>query len=163
MLTKLAIAFCSAAIPLSALASQSWAPISDVTQCRGNPDVVGKCFSLHGAMSIGNGTPGVRIWHVGTKRILGVLPSEDEIMPTEIRKHLTLGVTIYADFEVCPFTTQKPGWMQMVCVQSASHVVIQSPPRDNKGPMFLKLQGTYTLAPNNSFQRTQTRYAGSRR
>lgn len=155
MLTKVAMALYSAAIPLSALASQPWAPISDVTQCRGNPEVVGTCFLLHSAMSIGNGTPGLRIWHVGTKRILGVLPDEDPIMPAEIRRRLALGVTIYADFEVCPFTAQRPGWMQMVCIESASNVVIQSDGSGNKGPEIKRLKGEFTLAPNHSSKRTR--------
>ena len=30
---------------------------------------------------------------------------------------------IYGDFNVCPFTKQKPGHMQMVCIESAAHPV----------------------------------------
>jgi len=155
MLRKIAITLCSSAIPLSVLASQPWAPISDVTQCRGNLEVVGPCFSLHGAMAIGNGTPGLRIWHVGTKRVLGVVPDEDPIMPDGIRKHLALGVTIYADFELCPFTTRRPGWMQMVCIQSATNVVIQSDGSGSSGPQIKRLKGKFTLAPNHSSKRTR--------
>jgi hypothetical protein len=29
---------------------------------------------------------------------------------------------IYGDFDVCPFTKEKPGHMQMVCIESASHL-----------------------------------------
>ena len=43
-------------------------------RCRGNTDLVGECFEFHGRMFVSNGTPGVRIWPVGTKRLLGVLP-----------------------------------------------------------------------------------------
>lgn len=115
-------------------------------------------------MSLWNGSPSLRIWRIGTKRILGVLPSEDPIVPAAIRKRLAFGVEFYGNFEVCPFTARKPGWMQMVCVQRASNVVVQSWPAEGSGPpKITRLPGTYTLAPNNSIQRTPTRYAGRRR
>jgi hypothetical protein len=30
----------------------------------------------------------------------------------------------YGDFAVCPFTQEKPGHMQMVCVESVSHLIV---------------------------------------
>jgi hypothetical protein len=33
------------------------------------------------------------------------------------------GVEAYGDFTVCPFTKQKPGEMQMVCIESAEQVL----------------------------------------
>src|SRR5215470_7968732 len=51
-------------------------------RCRGNNDLMGKCFELHGRMFVSNGTPSVRIWPVGSKRLLGVLPAEQEILPS---------------------------------------------------------------------------------
>ena len=32
---------------------------------------------------------------------------------------------IYGDFEVCPFTAERKGVMQFVCIESASHVVVK--------------------------------------
>jgi hypothetical protein len=89
--------------------------------------------------------------------MLGVLPSENPIMPSVLNRYVAFGVRVYGNFEVCPFTQQKPGAMQMVCVQSVSHAVVQRLRNGNQGPTITKLPGTYTLAPNSSIQRT--RYA----
>jgi hypothetical protein len=90
--------------------------------CKSDPDIVDACFTVHGRLRAGNGTPTLRIWRVGTKRILGV---HDDIIP----ENLAVGwdVEAYGDYLVCPFTKQRPGEMQMVCVESAQHVVPQRP------------------------------------
>ena len=68
----------------------------------------------------------MRIWRVGTKRILGVLPPENEIVPHNLAKALAgFDKQIYGNFEVCPFTLEKPGEMQMVCVESADHLIVR--------------------------------------
>ena len=73
-----------------------------------------------------NGTPSLRIWRVGTDRILGVLPPEHEIIPKNLRSALKgFYRWVYADLQVCPFTKEKPGEMQMVCVESAEHLVVK--------------------------------------
>ena len=98
--------------------------------CKGRPDLVGECRVIHGRLMFYNGTPSFRIWVVGTHRLLGVQEikyndnPERPLMPESIWKK-TGGdeYELYADFDVCPLTTQRPGWMQMVCVESAQHVV----------------------------------------
>jgi len=101
--------------------------------CKGNPDLVGECFHVHGRVYIANGGPQMRIWRVGTDRVLGVVPSEDEIIPDKLNKALfndagELANDVYGDFDVCPFTKRKPEEMQMVCVESASHLVVKKNP-----------------------------------
>jgi hypothetical protein len=98
--------------------------------CRQNPAVVGACVTVHGRLFIANGTPSMRIWRIGTTRILGVLPSENEIVPSVIRKYAGFDTNVYGDFEVCPLTAEKPGVMQSVCVESADHLVAE---RDVEG------------------------------
>jgi hypothetical protein len=93
--------------------------------CKENPAIVGECFKIHGRIRLYNGTPGVRIWPVGTKRLLGVLPSENEIMPPNVSKHIAWGTDIFGDFLVCPFTKQEKGEMQCVCIESASNLVLE--------------------------------------
>jgi hypothetical protein len=95
--------------------------------CQKNPEVIGPCFTVHGRISVYNGTPSVRIWIIGTDHLLGVLPSEDEIMPPAIKKELGIGTQIYGDYLVCPFTQEKKGHMQMVCIESAKSLHIESP------------------------------------
>jgi hypothetical protein len=67
----------------------------------------------------------MRIWWVGTTRILGVLPDEAEIVPEVVRKYVSTATNVYADSEVCPFTQRQPGVMQDVCVEAATNVVIE--------------------------------------
>lgn len=85
---------------------------------------------VHGRMQAGNGTPSVRIWRVGTKRMLGVpeVPVDGDpdvaSLPHVIYETNILDQAVFADFVVCPLTKEKPGEMQMVCVESATHLVL---------------------------------------
>ena len=102
--------------------------LSQAPLCKGNPKVIGECFTIHGRARFGSGTPSLRIWRIGTKRILGVTagPQADDadapICPKEV---LRWPAELYGDFEVCPFTTEKPGNMQMVCIESVSQLVVR--------------------------------------
>lgn len=98
--------------------------------CKGNPDLVDQCFKVHGRVRIVNGT-GMVIWRIGTDRLLGV--EDEETIPHNLSKALfkydaKWGSDVYGDFEVCPFTKRKPEEMQMVCVESASRLVVRKPP-----------------------------------
>jgi hypothetical protein len=94
--------------------------------CKNNADLVGACFSLHGKVYYSNGTPPLRIWKVGTKRILGILPAENEIVPKNLARALKgFDKQVYGNFDVCPFSKEKPGAMQMVCVESAKALRIR--------------------------------------
>ena len=81
-------------------------------------------------MSFYNGNPSVRIWRVGTTRILGV--SEQRFyaegycnLPASVRDRLSWDSDLFADFVVCPFTREEPGVMQLVCVESARHIIVR--------------------------------------
>lgn len=88
--------------------------------CKNDPDLVSACFTVHGRISMYNGTPTLRIWKIGTDRKLGV---QDFIVPESIATNLTWEKAGYGDFYVCPFTREKPDEMQIVCVESASKVI----------------------------------------
>jgi hypothetical protein len=60
--------------------------------CKNNPELVGPCVKIHGRARIVNGGPQMRIWRIGTNRILGVLPSEDEIGPVNLRDAMESGM-----------------------------------------------------------------------
>jgi hypothetical protein len=98
--------------------------------CKNNPKLVGECFKIHGRVRIVNGI-GMVIWRVGTDRILGVgdvdIVIPDNLSDAMFRKGDVYGRDVFGDFEVCPFTKNKEGEMQMVCVESASRLVV----RDN--------------------------------
>jgi hypothetical protein len=97
--------------------------------CKGNPALKGTCYVIHGRATFGNGTPALRIWPIGTKRMLGVTngkfadDAEDPTIPKNL--HFDPSQKAFGDFEVCPFTVEQPGHMQMVCVQSAKNLVIK--------------------------------------
>jgi hypothetical protein len=91
--------------------------------CASDPDIVGSCFRVHGRIAAYNGTPTLRIWPIGTDRLLGV---EDDVpVPEALSRRLDWEVNAYADFEVCPFAREREGEMQRVCVESAEHIVIR--------------------------------------
>jgi hypothetical protein len=98
--------------------------------CREHPQLIGKCFSVHGRLSVYNGNPAFRIWRIGTKRVLGVsdqrfaLPEYRNI-PEELAKQLDGENEILGDFLVCPFTRSRPGEMQLVCIESARNVAVR--------------------------------------
>ena len=91
---------------------------------RANLNPVAQCFDVRGRMSLTNGTPSLRIWVIGTKRILGVDGGEDSVVPQEVRELLTSFQTdLFGDFTVCPLSRQKPGEMQRVYVKAARNLV----------------------------------------
>jgi hypothetical protein len=97
---------------------------------RANPEPVAQCFDIRGWMSLYNGTPSVRIWIVGTQRLLGVYEvnspdrSEDPLMPPEVKALLTdFQTQIIGDYTVCPLTQYMPGEMQIVFVKEARNLV----------------------------------------
>ncbi|MGA2631079.1 MAG: hypothetical protein ABSG54_12805 [Terriglobia bacterium] len=97
---------------------------SSYEPCQTDPDIIGACFKFHGRLSFWNGTPSARIWRIGTKRILGV---RNEILPKDVNPHMDFGVEAFGNFTVCPFTEERPGEMQMVCVEAVDNVVYRKP------------------------------------
>jgi hypothetical protein len=83
-------------ILLSAIEGIGQQPQSPRTHrgCNGNAAVVGKCDRVHGRAFGTNGTPNLRIWQIGTDRILGVTGSgtaddgEDAIAPDNLLRAL---------------------------------------------------------------------------
>lgn len=114
------------------LAQQEHKTGKAAAQCRNNTYLVGQCFRLHGRAFFSNGTPSLRIWYVGTNRILGVTDrrqaddAEDPIAPANLLNALGgFDHFVFGDFEVCPFTPKRQSHMQMVCVESAENLVIK--------------------------------------
>jgi hypothetical protein len=57
-------------------------------KCKGNPKIIAACYTVHGRATFGPGTPALRIWPVGTKRMLGVTagPIADDADDPIVRK-----------------------------------------------------------------------------
>src|SRR5262245_25947854 len=96
--------------------------------CRRNPAVVGPCFEVNGRAFAANGTPGIRIHKAGTKRILGVLPSEEEIAPRCFLDNINFEHEVVGTFTVCPFSVDRPGEMQVVCIEAVTGDVFEQNP-----------------------------------
>ena len=94
----------------------------DWVTCQNDPDIVAACFTLHGRLSLWNGSPSLRIWRIGTGRILGVRTETTPENVSALFGDDPFATNIYGDFDVCPFTKEKAGEMQMVCIESASHL-----------------------------------------
>ena len=114
-----ALLFCAVAFPVFASGSQS---IDPTKGCKSNPAIVGACFSVRSRISVANGGYPMRIWPIGTRRFLAVLPPENEIAPDSIKDKFSYENQIFADLVVCPFSTQRSGEMQFVCIESATNV-----------------------------------------
>jgi len=91
--------------------------------CATDPDLAGACFTVHGRLSYWNGAPATRISVIGTKRILGV---PDEIVPESTASQVSDSVEALGNYRVCPMTKERPGHMQMVCIDSAENVTYKS-------------------------------------
>lgn len=87
------------------------------------------CRTVHGRMSQTNGTPSVRIWVIGTKRVLGVSQQDDTFdqLPANIhrlwkRADDKRGHSVFGDFRVCAESPNRPGRMQDVRVISGTNL-----------------------------------------
>jgi len=111
------------AIPTSGKTSDQPGPRCAATSA------VGPCFLVHGRLVEANGTPGLRILVVGTKRILGVHnddvePGQPAGYPKCLLPHFGPGKDLSADFTVCPVAPDREGRMRPVCIESASNMVV---------------------------------------
>jgi hypothetical protein len=88
--------------------------------CKADPDIIGDCFSFRGRLAMYNGNPTLRIWSVGTTRILG---TRDDPLPGELEKRMNRDIETWGNFTICPYTREKPGVMQIICIDSADQVV----------------------------------------
>lgn len=107
-------------LSFQALAHAQTPEIDPSRGCATNPARVAPCFRVEGRAFLANGTPSLRI--ASGKRVFGVLPAEQEIMPSALREQLTWSQDLRARFELCPFTRATPHTMQFVCVESASRI-----------------------------------------
>src|SRR5262249_43972592 len=93
--------------------------------CARDPDVIGPCFSVHGKLFWANGTPSARMLRLGTRRILGVSERHRGYMPDALRARGAWDDVVYGDFLVGPFSAERRGHMQFVCVEGGSKLVLE--------------------------------------
>ena len=95
---------------------------ADYRPCSDSPSLVGACWDLRGRVSLYNGNPSVRIWPIGSKRLLGVRESEPKLVPPDLAKSLSWDTGTFADLRVCPLTLEREGTMQIVCIAAARNI-----------------------------------------
>ena len=112
----------------SVIGGSHFAPAPE--SCRSRSDVAGKCFKVHGRLSVYNGTPSIRLWPIGTKRLLGIIDPTDPsnapgptVLPVEIKNKLDWDKDVLGEFLVCPLTHQQPSKMQTVCIESGKNLI----------------------------------------
>ena len=110
---------------LFALALPGGVIADDYSPCVASKSIIGKCWNVRGRVSLHNGNPSVRIWPVGTKRLLGVRDAEPPLLPPEMRKSLSWDHHVFADLKVCPLTKPRERRMQVVCIASVRNAVIR--------------------------------------
>jgi hypothetical protein len=120
---------CAALPALGMFVVLSSAAAAPPLRCKGSPKLVGVCYVVHGRATYGNGTPALRIWPVGTRRMLGVTAgrisddADDPIVPKQLA--FDPSKKAFGDFEVCPFAPERIGAMQMVCVEAVKNLSIR--------------------------------------
>lgn len=101
------------------------------------------CPVVHGRLFVANGTPSIRIWKIGTRRILGVVSPDDHDSehPSVFAKEVWALIDghqfhreVYGDFLVCPVTRSRPGWMQMVTLLRGFNLVVRDLPDAKSAP-----------------------------
>lgn len=111
------------------------------------------CYWTHGRLAVySGGAPNFRLWKIGTRRIVGVFSGPSHFPPAieeydenpelpatllrayeaDNRRHkkatgLMWGIPppVFADFEICPLEPEHKGWMQDVCIESATNIFIE--------------------------------------
>jgi hypothetical protein len=87
---------------------------------------VAPCFTVHGRLSLYNGNPSLRIWPIGSHRLLGVATVSDDDenpkLPSPLHGALDFHTLYFADYSVCPLGADLPGVMRRVCVESIAHL-----------------------------------------
>jgi hypothetical protein len=107
------------------IALLTFATLGSSQECKKRPDLIAACYVVHGRAQYGNGTPALRIWHVGTKHKYGVFPDNPSAVPKSLLDALsTFDHSVYGDYELCPLTQEKMGVMTMVCIESAKNLVV---------------------------------------
>jgi hypothetical protein len=112
------------------------------------PATAQSCYWTHGRLTFCCGTPAVRVWKIGTHRVLGIysgpeafdsnrgeiidgdnenpaMPTNLEIAVSEFRKRMNENPAVFGDFELCPLEPEKSKTMQAACIESAKDFILR--------------------------------------
>ncbi len=90
------------------------------------------CRMIHARLYVANGgPPALRLFPSGSRRILGVFGGDGSAEAPDLPPNVAAAMAppspgdlmpVAGDFRVCPLALQKAGWMQPVCIASASRL-----------------------------------------
>jgi hypothetical protein len=118
-----------AAVAVTALGSG--APSFAASPCAADKRVIRSCVPIHGKLYV-PANMRTRLWPLdGSKHEYAIHiddngggPTDfDPPMPENVFKLLDPEHTVFGDFTICPFTIDKPGKLQIGCIDSARHLV----------------------------------------
>ena len=86
------------------------------------------CYWTRGRLWIAQGGPSIRLWPVGTRRILGIVNPKPGVIdydgadaiPPKVADALTDGVFVWGTYHVCPIAPERPGWMRFIFIDRAA-------------------------------------------
>jgi len=129
MLVRIVAAVIGLALGSAPLSARAQSPA-----CATSAKRVGECFAVHGRMMSCTSAPSVRIWIVGTRRVLGVADAEgdvagDDVLAGRLKWEMLAlppcAKAAWGDFSVCPLTPDRPGVMRRVCLAEAKKLTIR--------------------------------------
>jgi hypothetical protein len=103
------------------------------------PENATTCYWTHGRLSVANGAPSIRLWKIGTHRILAIhsgpnykrgdnRENESPELPANVDwAFKSINTRIFADFQICPLEPEEAGTMQSVCIESAKNIFTTEP------------------------------------
>jgi len=120
------------------------AQLSKSTQARVVSTSAESCYTIRGRLAMYNGNPTLRIWVVGTHRVLAVnfhgvngvlsydLPDTLVRLLTSWEEETAWHKRIFGNFTVCPLEKYRSGWMQAVSVNAVSNINITDDRKNSK-------------------------------
>ncbi len=93
------------------------------------------CYWTRGRIWIAQGGPSIRVWPVGTRRVLGIVNpktgvtdvDETDALPDSVTAVLTEDVAVYGNYHICPIAPERRGWMRFVFIDKvAGKLVVRS-------------------------------------
>jgi hypothetical protein len=104
-------------------------PIPAAQVCSsGSSAFVDPCRTIRARLVAGGDNILIRIWPVGTTRILGFTNAERCTPPPELDSPMRAGKYVYADVVVRPLTKSQSGSMQFVCIAAVTNLTARDQP-----------------------------------
>ncbi len=94
------------------------------------PQRAGQCRWVHGRYAIYNGSGVRRIWVIGTRRIIALYDSDEQLPPAieRYQRDAPHYDPLFGDFYVCAREHSRPGWMQHVRLLRTRNLIYRGRP-----------------------------------